>query len=620
MFVRKTVLFFIIALVLFSCSKQVDTMVDWRPSQPKAGEVVTIHFNPEKSEHLSVNTDSLYIVYQVQNVFHEQISRAPMNFRNGEWTTDIQTGAEFLVLNFKFEDNHGRAEDNSGKRWSIFLRDADGRIQKDSHYLVGDFLNRMDPTQYAFSSAYAMTEFKKEINRYPENYSVWFDFWFTQLMNTEQKMSTLARIRHQFDSLKTIAQDNPEFLHLGFRTNSMLLKDIPTAIRYGEQLLAAYKEYSHAEEIALSLIYLKYGGSATDLVTGLKKLADSAGDEKVSKSLNYQLGNIFQQHRDVDNAIKYFKRVIDIDKTEIPVRLSLARLYLQKRDFNTADLMIQQAETNSTTDNFIRSNPWEHPSQRMSWLNLNRCQVHSLRAALNFELGQYKQAIDNRKMALSLGTPFPAFEWTQIGDSYMKTDEIDSARFAYLHAVSINNAQEDAIQSLKDIYRRMNGAPDNFEGWMLEEVEKIDRASAKEAPQFELTDLAGIPARLADQRGKIVVLTFWDSWSRECQLELSQLNMLVNSFKDNQSVAFWAISVEAPVSVSAFIKKNPFAFRLFPLGSEAKRKYEVIGFPTHIIIDKNGLIRFTQIGFAGDILQKLQKEIQRLIDENESVS
>jgi peroxiredoxin len=166
----------------------------------------------------------------------------------------------------------------------------------------------------------------------------------------------------------------------------------------------------------------------------------------------------------------------------------------------------------------------------------------------------------------------------------------------------------------------MNGAPDHFEAWMLEEVEKINKAAAKKAPEFELTDLAGERARLADQRGKVVVLTFWDSWSRECQLELPQLNMLTNSFKDDQSVVFWAISVEAPVSVTAFIKKNPFTFRLFPSGLDVKKMYEIIGYPTHIIIDKNGSIRYTQIGFSGDIHNKLQQEIQRLSDENEVAS
>jgi hypothetical protein len=42
-----------------------------------------------------------------------------------------------------------------------------------------------------------------------------------------------------------------------------------------------------------------------------------------------------------------------------------------------------------------------------------------------------------------------------------------------------------------------------------------DRASSLqslEAPDFELPDLAGVPHRLSDQRGKKVLLATWASW------------------------------------------------------------------------------------------------------------
>jgi cytochrome oxidase Cu insertion factor (SCO1/SenC/PrrC family) len=50
------------------------------------------------------------------------------------------------------------------------------------------------------------------------------------------------------------------------------------------------------------------------------------------------------------------------------------------------------------------------------------------------------------------------------------------------------------------------GAPD-FAGM---QVQRFD--PPKPAPAFELPDLAGRPQRLADLRGKVVMLFFWATW------------------------------------------------------------------------------------------------------------
>ncbi len=42
------------------------------------------------------------------------------------------------------------------------------------------------------------------------------------------------------------------------------------------------------------------------------------------------------------------------------------------------------------------------------------------------------------------------------------------------------------------------------------QVQRIDPPRA--APAFELPDLAGRPHRLADLRGKVVMLFFWATW------------------------------------------------------------------------------------------------------------
>lgn len=46
----------------------------------------------------------------------------------------------------------------------------------------------------------------------------------------------------------------------------------------------------------------------------------------------------------------------------------------------------------------------------------------------------------------------------------------------------------------------------------LEALGFIKLPNETSAPDFTLTDLSGKPVRLADQRGKLVFLTFWATW------------------------------------------------------------------------------------------------------------
>ena len=116
------------------------------------------------------------------------------------------------------------------------------------------------------------------------------------------------------------------------------------------------------------------------------------------------------------------------------------------------------------------------------------------------------------------------------------------------------------------------------------------------------------------------MLTFWDSWSAACKQEIPPLNTLVDDFKNNPKVLFWAISVEAPVSINKFIREQPFSYLQFHSGYEVKKMFNIIGFPTHVVIDAEGKIRFTHIGYSQDIHIQLKNEINNLLKETNLIS
>ncbi len=54
----------------------------------------------------------------------------------------------------------------------------------------------------------------------------------------------------------------------------------------------------------------------------------------------------------------------------------------------------------------------------------------------------------------------------------------------------------------------------------------LEASVGEAAPAFELVDPAGEPVRLADLRGKVVVVNFWASWCSPCMAELPLLDAL----------------------------------------------------------------------------------------------
>jgi peroxiredoxin len=239
---------------------------------------------------------------------------------------------------------------------------------------------------------------------------------------------------------------------------------------------------------------------------------------------------------------------------------------------------------------------------------------------LDFKSKNYRRAIENRKKCIELKTPFPAYEWEKIGDIYLKTGETDSAQKAYIAAVTINASQDGAKNKLKNIFLQHGNSETQFKAFLDNAVKNELKASAKAAPEVKLTDLDSKELSLTQQKRKIIVLVFWDTWSDACKKEIPKLNELKEAFKNNSSVLFWAVSMEQPVSINKFTRETPFHFHLFYSGTEAKRKFNVIGFPTHLVIDKEGKIRFTHIGFSENINSELRQEIQLLLDEPGPVS
>ena len=120
--------------------------------------------------------------------------------------------------------------------------------------------------------------------------------------------------------------------------------------------------------------------------------------------------------------------------------------------------------------------------------------------------------------------------------------------------------------------------------------------AAQPAP-FVLKDLTGREHRLADYRGKVVVLNFWATWCEPCRDEMPTLEKLKARFSD-RPFAVLAVNVDEPEArIRKFLSALPLSFPVL-LDQERRlaRAWNVRMLPSTYVIAPDGTIRFSAAG------------------------
>jgi thiol:disulfide interchange protein DsbD len=130
------------------------------------------------------------------------------------------------------------------------------------------------------------------------------------------------------------------------------------------------------------------------------------------------------------------------------------------------------------------------------------------------------------------------------------------------------------------------------------------------APDFSLPDLKGNAVALSSYRGKQPVLLFF--WTTRCHLCLKALRVLKEKHPDLSASGLEVLCLDIGESqdrVSRFMQRNAFACRvLLDTDADVAYRYEVIGVPTYILVDKQGNIVFADFFFPFDNYKRLLSE------------
>ena len=140
----------------------------------------------------------------------------------------------------------------------------------------------------------------------------------------------------------------------------------------------------------------------------------------------------------------------------------------------------------------------------------------------------------------------------------------------------------------------------------------------QQIPDFSMELPNGKTVKMADLKGKVVMLQFTASWCGVCRKEMPHIEADIwNKYKDNKNFALYGIDLDEPKDVvEKFAKLIPVTYPLAldPKGGIFYQFAEKgAGVTRNVIVDKTGKIVFMTRLYKDEEFQEMKKVIADLL-------
>ncbi len=140
------------------------------------------------------------------------------------------------------------------------------------------------------------------------------------------------------------------------------------------------------------------------------------------------------------------------------------------------------------------------------------------------------------------------------------------------------------------------------------------RARAPFAPDFSFTTHENENLSNAALRGKVVLLDFWGTWCPPCRESVPVVRGLQKKYAGK---AFQIVGISSDDDEDVwrtFIQAQQMSWSEYiDLSGNVQQAFKIDSFPTYIVLDKDGVIRYRQSGFGEMTQSELEEAINKAL-------
>lgn len=126
----------------------------------------------------------------------------------------------------------------------------------------------------------------------------------------------------------------------------------------------------------------------------------------------------------------------------------------------------------------------------------------------------------------------------------------------------------------------------------------VQNLTGKKAAEFSALTLDGKLVNLAALKGRVIVLSVWTTSCLPCIKEINSFKAFKNKYKKDKIVYIAIAPIDTQLDITKFLSRHSLDFEIwYAPSSNFVKDYGADSYPTNYVIDKNGFIVYSQVGY-----------------------
>ncbi len=137
----------------------------------------------------------------------------------------------------------------------------------------------------------------------------------------------------------------------------------------------------------------------------------------------------------------------------------------------------------------------------------------------------------------------------------------------------------------------------------------------KPAPPFKAVTTSGQQITLANYKGYVLIMDFFASWCRPCQLTIPHLIELNRKYGKQGLQVLGMAANDEEAAVKDFIAEKKITYPVAVTDEELQTDYGLRSIPVMYVVNKKGIIVETFRGYTDETEKKMEALIKKLLAE-----